>query len=176
MATKQCHHCQNPSFQIYEIDCQKLLKFLKDKGPLTLLDQLWTNPAVQFHCEAINLIAVGLDIWDETNATNKNAHLLCSRALQSFAANPSTPDNNKRLKKLGALMSSTGRSEIMASIFVMALNSFITEHRDNKGEDTHLQIPGNQSGVAKTNQNGGIMKERRRCSTLNARQTKRAIS
>jgi hypothetical protein len=43
--------------------------------------------------------------------------------------------------KLGALMSSTGKSEIMASIFAIASNDFITEHHD---EDTRLEVPANQ--------------------------------
>jgi hypothetical protein len=100
-----------------EIDCQKFLKFIEEKVPLTVLSHLRTNPAVQFHREAIDQIAVGLDIWDETNATNENAHLLRSQALRSVAAHASTQHNNKRLVKLGALMSSTGKSEIMASNF-----------------------------------------------------------
>jgi hypothetical protein len=114
-----------------------------------VLDQLRTNPAVQFHREAIDQTSVGLDIWDETNATNENAHLLRSQALQFFAAHASTQHNNGRLVKLVALMSSTGKIEIMASIFAMASNDFITEHHNEKREDTRLEIPGNQPAVAK---------------------------
>jgi hypothetical protein len=46
-------------------------------------------------------------------------------------------------------MASTGKSEIMASIFAMAPNDFITEHHDDKREDTCLEIPSNQPEVAK---------------------------
>jgi hypothetical protein len=59
-------------------------------GPLgprynnTLLDQLRANPTVQFHREAIDQIAVGLDIWEESNTTNENAHLLRSQALPAL--------------------------------------------------------------------------------------------
>jgi hypothetical protein len=47
--------------------------------------------------------------------------------------------------KLGALMSSTGKGEIMASIFAIALNDFMTEHHDDK---TDLEEPANQQAVA----------------------------
>jgi hypothetical protein len=147
------------------------LKFLGDEVPLTILDQLRTNPVVPFHHEAINQIAVGLDIWDETNATNENAYLLRSRALQSFAAHASTHHNNERLVNLGALMSSTDKNEIMASIFAIASNDFITEYHDDEREDTHLEIPGNQPAVAEDEP-----KRRKSCWTSNARRTKRAIS
>jgi hypothetical protein len=47
-------------------------------------------------------------------------------------------------------MSSTGESEIMASIFAIASNDFITEHHDDKVEETtDLEIPANQQAVAK---------------------------
>jgi hypothetical protein len=114
-------------------------------GMPTLIDQLRADPTVQFHREAINQIAVGLDIWDESNTTNKNAHLLHIQALWSFAAHPSTQHNNERLVKLGALMSSTGKSEIMASIFAITSNDFMTEHHD---EGTHLEVPANQPAAA----------------------------
>jgi hypothetical protein len=94
-----------------------------------------------------NQIVDWLDIWEESNTTNKNAHLLCSQALRSFAAHASTQQDNKRLVKPGALMSSTGKSEIMTSIFAIASNGFMTEHHD---EDTHLEeVPANQPAVAK---------------------------
>jgi hypothetical protein len=128
-----------------EIDCEKFARFLRDKIPLTLLDQLRAGPTVQFHGEAIDQIVVELDIWEESNTTKENAHLLRSQALRSFAAHASTQHNNKRLVKLGALMSSTGKSETMASIFVIASNDFMTEHHD---EDTHLEVPANQPAVA----------------------------
>jgi hypothetical protein len=116
-----------------------------------MLDELRTNPAVQLHREAIDQIAVGLDIWDKTrSSTNENGYLLRSRALRSFATHASTQHNNKRLVKLGALMPLIGKSEIMASIFAIASNDFITEHHDDEGEDTtDLEIPANQPAVAK---------------------------
>jgi hypothetical protein len=46
--------------------------------------------------------------------------------------------------KLGAMISSTGKSEIMASIFTIASNDFMTEHHD---EDTHLEVPANQPAM-----------------------------
>jgi hypothetical protein len=129
-----------------EIDCEKFARFLRDEIPLTLLDQLRAGPTVQFHREAIDQIAVALDIWEESNVTNENAHLLISQALRLFAAQASTQHNNERLVKLGALMSPTGKSEIMASIFAIASNDFMTEHHD---EDTHFEVPANQPAVAK---------------------------
>jgi hypothetical protein len=42
-------------------------------------------------------------------------------------------------------MSSTGKSEIMASIFAITSNDFMTEHHD---EDTHLEVPANQPAAA----------------------------
>jgi hypothetical protein len=49
--------------------------------------------------------------------------------------------------KLGALMSSTGKGEIMASIFAIASNDFMTEHHDKQQEETNLE-PANQQVVA----------------------------
>jgi hypothetical protein len=48
--------------------------------------------------------------------------------------------------KLGALMASTGKSEIMASVFAIASNDFMVEYHD-KQEETH-QEPANQPAVA----------------------------
>jgi hypothetical protein len=121
------------------------LKFLQDNIQLTLLEQqLGTDPTVQFHCEGIDQIAARLDIWNESNTTDENSHLLCSRALRSFADHASTKHNNKRLVKLGALMLSTGKGEIMASIFVITSNNFMTEHHDDEQEDTHFEVPASQ--------------------------------
>jgi hypothetical protein len=47
--------------------------------------------------------------------------------------------NNERLVKLGAQMASTGKSEIMASIFAIASNNFMVEYND----EIHLK-PANQ--------------------------------
>jgi hypothetical protein len=127
-----------------EINCEKFMLFLKSEISLTTLEQLRIDPAVHRHREAIDQIAIGLDIWDATNTTNENAHLLRKGALQEYAAHASTQHNNERLVKLGALMSSTGKGEIMASIFAIASNDFMTEHHD---EETDL-VPANQQAVA----------------------------
>jgi hypothetical protein len=82
---KEMSALSKPSFSKQheqEIDCEKFARFLQDKNPLTLIDQLQAYPIVQFHHEAIDQIAVGLDIWDESNTTNKNSH----QALRLFAA------------------------------------------------------------------------------------------
>jgi hypothetical protein len=111
-----------------------------------LINQLQANPTVQFHRKAIDQIAVGLDIWDESNPINKNSHFLRIQALRLIAAHASTQHNNKELVKMGALISSTGKSEIMASIFAIASSDFMTEHHDR---DTHLEVPTNQPAMAK---------------------------
>jgi hypothetical protein len=58
-----------------EINCEKFYKFIQDEVPLTVLEQLRTDPAVTLQQEAIDEIAVsGLDIWSTTNR-HANAHL-----------------------------------------------------------------------------------------------------
>jgi hypothetical protein len=69
-----------------------------------------------------------------------NACLFRKRALAEHAAQALTQHNNERLVKLGAQMASTGKSEIMASVFAIASNDFMREHHD---DETH-QEPGNQ--------------------------------
>jgi hypothetical protein len=129
-----------------EIDCVKFSKFLKDGIPLTVLDQLRTDPAIQFNQNAIDQIAVrGIDIWDVALPTNENTQSLRRHALHAYAAHASTQHNNERLVKLGALMASTGKSEIMASIFAIASNDFMQEYKDK--EETH-QEPANQPAEA----------------------------
>jgi hypothetical protein len=71
---------------------------------------------------------------------------LVSQFPPSQVTNASTQHNSERLVKLGALMPSTGKSEIMASIFAIASNDFMTEHHD---KDAHLEVPANQPAVAK---------------------------
>ena len=78
----------------------------------------------------------GLDIWDRSN-TNCDAHLFRKRALQKYASCASTQHNNERLVKLGAQMASTGKIEIMASIFAIALNDFMQEYHEQ--DDTHQE-------------------------------------
>jgi hypothetical protein len=78
-----------------EINCEKFSLFLKSEIPLTTLELLRTDPTVRCHHEAIDQIAIGLDIWDATNTTNENAHRLCKGALQEYAAHASTQHNNK---------------------------------------------------------------------------------
>jgi hypothetical protein len=55
-----------------------------------------------------------------------------------------TTTTRNGLIKLGALMSSTGKSEKMASIFVIASNDFMTEHHDGHA---HLEVPANQPAM-----------------------------
>jgi hypothetical protein len=79
------------------------------------------RPCVLSNRNTINKIAVrGLDIWDMTKPTNQNTHMYCRHALSAYAAHTSTQHNNERLVNLGALMASTGKSEIMASVFAIA--------------------------------------------------------
>jgi hypothetical protein len=126
-----------------EIDCEKFFQFMQDEVPLTVLEELRSDPAVAFQQDAIDKIAVsGLNIWDRTTP-NALAHLFCQRALQEYAAQASTQHNNERLVKLGAQMASTGKGEIMASIFAIASNNFKVKYHD----DTHLQ-PANQPADA----------------------------
>jgi hypothetical protein len=48
-----------------DIDCEKFLKFMQDKVPLTSLEELCSNSAVAFQQDAIDKIVVsGLNIWD----------------------------------------------------------------------------------------------------------------
>jgi hypothetical protein len=113
-----------------------------------VLEQLRTDPAIILNQNAINQIAVqGLDIWDVEKPTNQNTHLLCQHALHAYAAHASTQHNNEQLVKHGALMALTGKSEIMASIFAIVSNDFMTEHHE-KQEDNDLEEPDNQPAVA----------------------------
>jgi hypothetical protein len=89
---------------------------------------------------AINQIAVqGLDTWNVAKSANQNTHLLCRHALCAYAAHAST-HSTERLVKLGALMVSTGKSEIMASIFVIVSNNCMQQYKD-KNEETHQEPP-----------------------------------
>jgi hypothetical protein len=76
-------------------------------------------------------------------------HQYCRGALYAYAAHASTQHNNERLVKLGALMASTGKGEIMASVFAIALNNFMQEYTDAK-EETLQEEPANQPGEAPT--------------------------
>jgi hypothetical protein len=60
------------------INCEKLLQFLKDEIPLTMLEQLRTGPCIICNKNAINEIAVrGLDIWVMARLSNQNTHQYC---------------------------------------------------------------------------------------------------
>jgi hypothetical protein len=136
-----------------EINCEKFSQFLKNEIPLTVLAQLRTDPCILLNQNAMNEIAEGgLDIWDAAKPANKNTHLYRRQALRAFAAHASTQHNNERLVKLGALMASTGKSEIMASVFAIASNDFMQEYTDAK-EDTHPEESANQPAEAPT---GGV--------------------
>jgi hypothetical protein len=72
-----------------------------------------------------------------------NAHLFQKQALQAYAVHASTQYSNERLVKLDAqIMASTGKSEIMASVFAITLNDFMQEYH----EKTHLKLA-NQPAV-----------------------------
>jgi hypothetical protein len=130
-----------------EIDCEKFHQFLKDEIPLPVLKQLQTDPSIVLNQDAIDEIAVhGLDIWDMSKQANKKTHLYRSHALRFYAAHASTQHNNERLVKLGALMASTGKSEIMASVFAIASNDFMQEYTDK--EETHPVEPVKPTGEA----------------------------
>jgi hypothetical protein len=95
------------------------------------LEELHSDPAVGFQLTAIDEIAVsGLNIWDSSNP-NALAHLFCQRTLQEYAAQASTQHNNECLVKLAAQMASTGKSEIMLSISVIASNDLMVEYRQS---------------------------------------------
>jgi hypothetical protein len=73
-----------------KINCEKFWKFLQEEIPLTLLDQLCTRPTIQFHCKAINQIAVGLDIWGKTSGTAmQETNMLTSFVTKLCARLPS---------------------------------------------------------------------------------------
>ncbi len=126
---------------------------MKDRIPLTALAQLQTDACIVLNRNAMNEIAArGLDIWDRAKPANQNTHLYRRQALRAYAAHASTQHNNERLVKLGALMASTGKSEIMASVFAIASNDFMQEYADAK-EDTHPEESANQPAEAPT---GGV--------------------
>ena len=82
--------------------------------------------------------------------SNQNTHQYHRDALYAYAAHASTQHNNERLVKLGALMASTGKGEIMASVFVIASNDFMQEYTDASKEETHQEEPANQPAEAPT--------------------------
>jgi hypothetical protein len=87
-----------------------------------------------YHRNSIELLATQtIDIWDRAS-DNQTAHLIRKKALLEHAAHCSTQHNNERLVKLGALMASTGKSEIMAGVFAVASNDFMTEFHDSEEE------------------------------------------
>jgi hypothetical protein len=120
-----------------EIDVVKFSKFLKDELSEETLQKLQADPLTIFHRRTINVLATEtIDIWDRTSINNEIAHLLRKEALKEHAAHCSTQHNNERLVKLGALMASTGKSEIMAGVFAVASNDFMTEFHDGDEEQT----------------------------------------
>jgi hypothetical protein len=96
--------------------------------------------------------ARGLDIWDTAKPANQNTHLYRREALCAYAAHASTQHNNERLVKLGALMASTGKSQIMASVFAIASNDYMQEYTDAK-EESYPEEPADQPAEAPT---GGV--------------------
>jgi hypothetical protein len=96
-----------------------------------------------------NKAMAALGIWDTTKPANQNTYLYHWHALHTYAAHASTQHNSERLVKLGALMASTGKNEIMASVFAIASNNFTEEYIDKEG-DTHKEEPANQPAEAAT--------------------------
>jgi hypothetical protein len=70
-----------------------------------------------------------IDAWDRASE-NQAAHLTRQEALVEHAAHCSTQHNNERPVKLGALMASTGKTKILAGVFAIASNNFMTESRN----------------------------------------------
>jgi hypothetical protein len=123
-----------------------------------MLGQLQTDPAIVLNQNGIDEIAVsGLDIWN-TSTTNRhaNSYLLRKSALHAYAAHASTQHNNERLVKLGALMASTGKSEIMVLVFVIASNDFMQEYHKTRQE------PANQPAEAQTAEDDNNGPQRRK--------------
>jgi hypothetical protein len=81
--------------------------------------------------------------------SNQNTHQYRRDALYAYAAYASTQHNNERLVKLGALMASTDKGEIMASVFAITSNDFMQEYTDAK-EETVQEETANQPGKAPT--------------------------
>ena len=120
-----------------EIDVVKFSKFLKDEISEESLQILQGSPVTIFHRNTIELLATQtIDIWDRTS-DNPTAYLIRQEALLEHAAHCSTQHNNERLVKLGALMASTGKSEIMAGVFAVASNDFMTEYHDSESNESH---------------------------------------
>jgi hypothetical protein len=73
------------------INCEKLLQFLKDEIPLTMLEQLRTDPCIICNQNVINEIAVrGLDIWDMAKPSNQNTHQYPRVTLYAYTSHAST--------------------------------------------------------------------------------------
>jgi hypothetical protein len=148
-----------------EINYEKFCQILQHKIPLTVLAQLRTDPCILLNRNAMNEItARGLDIWNTAKPANRNTRLYRREALCAYAAHTSTQYNNEGLVKLGALMASTGKSEIMASVFAIASNDFTQEYTDAK-EETYPQEPPNQLAEAPTGgaeDNDGPQRRKRR--------------
>jgi hypothetical protein len=133
-----------------EINCEKFCQFLRDEIPLTVLAQLRTDPCIVLNRNAMNEIAAqGLGIWDTAKPVNRNTHLYCREAICAYAVHVSTQHSNERLVKHCALMASTGKSEIMASVFTIASNDFMQEYTDAK-EETYREETANQPAEART--------------------------
>jgi hypothetical protein len=115
----------------------KFAQFLKDELSEETLRKIQADPLTTFHRNSIELLATQtIDIWDRAS-DNQTAHLVRQEALLEHAAHCSTQHNNERLVKLGALMASTGKSEIMAGVFAVASNDFMTECHDLEEEQEH---------------------------------------
>lgn len=104
-----------------EIDTKKLKYFLNRllTGEDMYINGVQRHGKFQLLKEDIKAIANGADIWNDDQ--HKKIRI---RALQHFAAQPSTTHHVERGVKLGARAKQTGKSEMKTSINVLASNAF----------------------------------------------------
>jgi hypothetical protein len=141
------------------IDVVKFSKFLRDEISEETLQKLQADPLTIFHRDAIELLATErIDIWDQ-ESDNQSAHLVRKEALLEHAAHCSTQHNNERLVKLGALMASTGKSEIMAGVFAVASNDFMTEFFDKEEEEQVSEMEANNNGGEEEQQSTHLIED-----------------
>jgi uncharacterized protein YciI len=120
-----------------EVDVVKFAQLLKDELSEETLQNIQADPLTIFHRISIELLATQtIDIRD-CASDNQTAHLVRQEALLEHAAHCLTQHNNERLVMLGALMASTGKTEIMAGVFAIASNDFMTECHDLEEEQDH---------------------------------------
>jgi hypothetical protein len=120
-----------------EVDVVQFAQFLKNELSEETLKYIQADPLTIFHRNSIELLATQTtEIWD-CASDNQTAYLVRQEALLEHATHCSTQHNNERLVKLGTLMASTGKSEIMAGVFAVTLNDFMTDCHDLEEEQGH---------------------------------------